>query len=278
MDFRFSRLHGQYPMALPIALPMGLIVVGETLLFNRNLEGCATVHLLNILICVLAPILLKENPILWQSFSLVSILRVLNLGMPRFNELTLLWIPIIYAPAIVVGFMLIRDERLGLRDYLVSLKRFFNISPATAGWKAYYLPLSILIALFVSNIEFKVLGLTNTDLRLIPELNWEYFTLLFVVMVFFVGLGEEVVFRYILQTRLQASVGIIAALSISSLVFALMHSGYSSLPYMAYVFGVSVMLGVIFYRTNSLAFVSLIHGTLNVFLFSLLPYGHLVLF
>jgi len=278
MDVSFKQCDSQLSQALSIALPFSFILLGEALLFAGDLGNCAIVHLLNILICILVPILLRLDSLIWQSFSLLSILRVLNLAMPAFNELTVLWMPLIYAPIILAGFLLIRDETRGPIDYIRDLAHFFDYSRSAKGWKIYYLPLALVLALFVANIEFKVLSLTMSDLRMIPELSWSYLGLLFIVMVFLVGLGEELVFRYILQTRLQASVGIIPALLITSAAFSLMHSGYTSLIYMVYVFGVSLMFGLLFYKTNSLAFVSLLHGTLNFFLFSILPFGYLVLF
>lgn len=278
MDVSFKQCDSQLSQALSIALPFSFILLGEALLFAGDLGNCAIVHLLNILICILVPILLRLDSLIWQSFSLLSILRVLNLAMPAFNELTVLWMPLIYAPIILAGFLLIRDETRGPIDYIRDLAHFFDYSRSAKGWKIYYLPLALVLALFVANIEFKVLSLTMSDLRMIPELSWSYLGLLFIVMVFLVGLGEELVFRYILQTRLQASVGIIPALLITSAAFSLMHSGYTSLIYMVYVFGLSLMFGLLFYKTNSLAFVSLLHGTLNFFLFSILPFGYLVLF
>lgn len=278
MDVRFDRQSIQLPTALSIAIPFGMIVIGEALLFNGDLEGSAIAHALNILLSVLIPILLKQNPIIWQAFSLVSLIRVLNLAMPTFHGLTLLWMPLIYGPILLVGFLMVRDETKRPLGYVYDLARFFRISPSAAGWKLYYLPFALIIAVIMANIEFLVLSQTIPDLRLVPELSPEYLALLFVVMVFFVGLGEEVVFRYILQTRLQASVGVSAALIITSLTFAFMHSGYTSPIYMVYVFGISILLGLLYNRTKSLAFVALIHGALNFFLFSFLPFGHLLLF
>lgn len=198
--------------------------------------------------------------------------------MPTFHDLAILWMPLIYAPIVLIGFLMVRDESKKPVDYTYGIARFFAISPSGAGWKLYYLSLALAIALVAAYVEFKVLSYTISDLRLIPELSLEYLTILFVVMIFFVGVGEEVVFRYILQTRLQASVGVCASLIIASLAFAFMHSGYTSPIYMAYVFGISLVLGTLFNKTKSLAFVALIHGALNFFLFSFLPFGKLLLF
>ncbi len=278
MEFHFSRLNVHLPMVLPIALPMAMILLGEGFLFVGNFDSCIIMHLLNILVCVMVPLLMRENPIIWQCFSLVSMLRVLNLGMPKFTTMTLEWIPLIYAPVIVVAFLLIRDESLGFKDYVVKMRSFVSLSKERSGWKVYHLPLGLGIALLLANIEFNVLSMTIPDLRMISDMSLENLVFLFVVMVFFVGLGEELVFRYLLQTRVQGTLGVLGAIAVSSIMFAVMHSGYQSLPYLIYVFVVALFLGVSFYKTKSLAYVTLIHGALNFFLFSFLPFGYLRLF
>lgn len=278
MVFQIKQGERQLFAFLPIVVPFLFILAGEVMLFIGKPDLCMSIHLLNILLCIFAPILLRQDVLLWQSFMLVSMLRAINLAMPTFHELTLLWMPLIYAPIILVCLLMIRDESRNWLSYLREFKLFFNISRATAGWKIYYIPLALIIALVAANIEFAILSMTIPDLRLIPELNIEYLALLFIIMVFFVGLGEELVFRYILQSRLHAALGIAPALMLSSAAFALMHSGYTSLVYVAYVFCISLVLGLIYYRTKSLAFVTIIHGLLNFFLFSFLPFGYLHIF
>lgn len=278
MEFRLARFNAHWSTVVPVVVPMAMVLMGEAFLFVGDYEACVIVHLLNVLMCVLVPILLRESPLIWQAFMLVSMLRVLNLGMPRFVTLTLYWIPFIYAPIIAVAFLLVRDESLGLRDYVSKLKGFLSNSREVPGWKLYHLPLGLAFALFLANIEYVVLSMKIDDLRMVPDLSLESLVLLLVVMVFFVGLGEELVFRYILQARVQGTVGVAVAIVISSIMFAVMHSGYQSLPYLVYVFGVALFLGVSFYKTRSLAYVTMIHGALNFFLFSFLPFGYLRIF
>jgi membrane protease YdiL (CAAX protease family) len=278
VEFRFSQVNPSLVTHLSVAMPLSMILLGEALLFVGNLSASVTVHLLNILICVMAPFLLQANPIIWQSFSLVSMLRVLNLGMPTFATLTIYWLPLVYAPVIIVGFLLVRNESLHWKDYLLKVKKFFELRMRPAGWKLWYLPAGFALSLVLANIEFKVLSRTIIDLRMIPDLGIGNLIVLYLVMVFFVGLGEELVFRYILQARLEGVLGALGAIMVASVTFAAMHSGYQSTVYIAYVFLVAFLLGSLYYRTRSLALVSLIHGTLNFFLFSFLPYGHLLLF
>lgn len=278
MEYRVAQVNPSLLTYLSVAAPMSMVLLGEAFLFVGNMDASIMVHLLNILMCVMAPFVLRTNPIIWQSFSLVSMLRVLNLGMPKFATLTIYWLPLVYAPVILVAFLLLRDETLGWKDYLLKAKKLFEIRPKLSGWKLWYLPAGFLLSLVLANIEFKVLSMSIDDLRMIPSLEIGNIIVLFVVMVFFVGLGEELVFRYVLQTRLEGVLGVLGAIMFASVTFAAMHSGYQSGPYVAYVFLVAFLLGSLYYKTRSLAFVSLVHGTLNFFLFSFLPFGYLVLF
>nr|MBP8685630.1 hypothetical protein [Methanomassiliicoccales archaeon] len=80
-----------------LLLPTALIVLAEGLFFNGRTEACLEVHALNIFLCILLPIWAEKQMLLYQSFSLVSLLRVLNIGMPVFFTETLLWMPFVYA-------------------------------------------------------------------------------------------------------------------------------------------------------------------------------------
>ena len=91
-------------------------------------------------------------------------------------------------------------------------------------------------------------------------------------MVFFVGLVEELIFRSILQTRLEKALNVREALIITSLLFGLMHSGYGTFYEIFYTGFVGFIIGVAFYKTKSLPFVAALHGFANVFLFGILPH------
>jgi len=54
-------------------------------------------------------------------------------------------------------------------------------------------------------------------------------------MVFFVSLVEEIIFRSILQNRLEIVLGSRKALIITSILFGLMHSGYGNIYEIFYI-------------------------------------------
>ncbi len=266
--------------AVQIAVPTLLILIAESVFFfargNVGLqETTLAIHALNVVVCVLLPVFANLSPSLFQAFSLVSLLRVLNIGMPIFFTLTLYWFPFIYGAAILAAFLVLRRNTeviLPIREHISHLLRVYSSKAKESGkgWRLVYLPIGIIVGLVLASIEYWVL---KTG-ALIPTLDAANLLALAVVMFVFVGFGEELIFRYILQRRLQKTVGILGGIVLAAALFTAMHSGYSSVPYLFFVLTVGMILGYSFYRTGSLGFVTIIHGSINFFLFSFIPLGY----
>jgi membrane protease YdiL (CAAX protease family) len=252
-----------------LLIPVILITIAESFFFIKSFETTLLVHGINLLFCVLFPLFLKESTTLCQSFSLVSVLRMLNIGMPVFFTMTIYWLPFIYGAAILAAYFVVkREENLRLRERIIRAVNFFSSQKRKY---PVYLCAGIIIGLVLANAEFSVLKAES----LIPSLDLFNLIVLAVVMFLFVGFGEELIFRFILQTRLEKEIGRYHGLFLASFLFMTMHSGYSSIPYLIFVFIVGLILGYAFYRTRSLFLVTVIHGSINFFLFSLIPHGYL---
>jgi uncharacterized protein len=268
-----------------VVVPFILIILAESFFYVKDTSDTLTLHLLNVFVCVLLAIFVERYSDIFQAFMLISLLRVLNIGMPIFFNMTLYWMPFVYGTIILSAYILwrltfdtilsneggMRNPKEFLSVYLHRAWEFLNrgAMEQKSRWNWLYLPAAIVIGLVMANTEYIVLGPNP----LIPDLGWFNLTLLLVVMVVFVGFGEELIFRGFLQARVERHWGSKAALFVSAFVFALMHSGYSSVPYLFYVFFVGLVLAILFWKTRSLLFVALIHGFINFFLFSFLPYG-----
>ncbi|HIH77264.1 MAG TPA: CPBP family intramembrane metalloprotease [Methanomassiliicoccales archaeon] len=256
-----------------LLLPIFIITVAEAFYFDGSAESCLGLHALNIFVCILLPIWSDKRMLLYQSFALVSLLRVLNIGMPVFFTETLLWMPFVYGPIIVAGYIVWRQTvadagKLQWRNLL----RFLNghgLRPDVK-WKWEYLLVAIIFGYLVANLEYFVLG--NT--ALVKDLGPLDLGKLFLVMVVFVGFGEELIFRGLLQSSVEKEHGKYVAIIVSALMFSIMHSGYQNAPYLLFVFGVGLALAYAYERTGSLGLVALMHGILNFFLFSFLPFGY----
>jgi membrane protease YdiL (CAAX protease family) len=91
-------------------------------------------------------------------------------------------------------------------------------------------------------------------------------------MIFIVGLIEELIFRGIIQTRLEEFLGPAGGVLLASLLFGVMHSSYGTFYEIVYTFLAGGILGYFFYRTKSLPLVVMIHGFINIFLFGIIPH------
>jgi uncharacterized protein len=258
---------------LTLVLPAALIVLAEVFFFNGMTEVCLELHLLNAFLCIMVAIFYAKGADLMISFVLVSLLRILNVGMPTFFNLSIYYFPFIYLPVIIAAYLIWRVDNVteGKGPGAEGIWKFLNgvASNEKTTFRWAYVPIAIVIGLVMSFIEYAVLK----PEALIPDTSPWNLAVLLIVMVAFVGFGEEIVFRSILQRKVQERTGPIVAILFSAFLFAMMHSGYESLPYLVYVFGVGIVLGYSFFKTRNLIFVALIHGMINFFLFSFLPNG-----
>jgi membrane protease YdiL (CAAX protease family) len=268
-----------------VTVPFILILLAEVFFFFKDPSSTVSLHLLNIFVCVLLAIFIERYSDVFQALMLISLLRVLNVGMPIFFDLTLYWMPFVYGTIIISAYILwrlsyntivpveggIRDFKAFLSAHARSTWDFLNRAgmEQKSRWNGLYLPAAMVIGLVLANMEYVVLGPNP----LVPDMGPFNLILLAVVMIMFVGFGEELIFRGFLQARMERHWGAKTAIFASAFTFSIMHSGYASVPYLFFVFFVGLVLAILFWKTRSLMFVALIHGILNFFLFSFLPYG-----
>jgi membrane protease YdiL (CAAX protease family) len=187
---------------------------------------------------------------------LLPVLRLVNLSMPIFFNTTLYTFIFVYSPLAIPVAAIIIHQRDSLKDIGITTKNIFM-----------YMILAIPLGFLLGLGEY----LTIRPGYLVPDLTFVNLLKLTIVMVFFVGLVEELIFRSILQARLEQALGVKEALIITSIMFGLMHSGYGTYNEMLYTGFVGLIIGIIFYKTRSLPFIAVLHGFVNVFLFGILP-------
>jgi membrane protease YdiL (CAAX protease family) len=183
-------------------------------------------------------------------------MRIVNLSIPVFYETTLYSLVFIYSLLAVPAIIAATNQGFTRTQLGITFKRMWI-----------YFPLSILLGLLLAEGEYLIIG-TN---YLIPDLSIFNLLTLGIIMVFFVGIVEEIIFRSVLQNRLQIVLGNWTGLILTSILFGLMHSGYGNIYEVLYASFVGLFIGFLFYRTRSLPFVALIHGFINVFLFGVIP-------
>ncbi len=240
-------------------VPVIAITFAELLIFGGRLNEAAIVYTLLLLAFSFSTAVAKDQEIrkINQAFLLLPVFRLVNLSIPIFLKVNLYSFVFIYASLAMSAIIAITHQNIVLETKKNLLRRIWI-----------YLPLSILAALVFAEAEYMLIGARP----LIPEISQVNLLELIVIMVFVVGLVEELIFRVILQTRLEEFIGPAAGILFASLLFGVMHSGYGTPYEMGFTFLAGCFLGYCFYKTRSLPLVILINGLTNVFLFGVIPY------
>jgi len=239
---------------LYVALSMALVVLAELLIFFGHNEAAMAVHGFNLIAMALSTSYLEDRS--FQALMLLPLFRLLNAAMPVFFTLTLYSYSFIYAPMYLPMFLMVWQKKFSLDEIGLTLRGF-----------QYYLPLGIAIGLAIGWGEYQVIH----PQILTPDKGLEGLIILSLIMIFFVGLVEEFIFRSALQTVLCEKWGTWAGLFIASILFGFMHGGYRVPTEILFTFSAGLIFGVMFLRTRSLPFITLAHGVTNVSLFLIVP-------
>lgn len=245
-------------LKLYIAVPILFIAIAELLIFFGQLDIAVWVHILVLFALSLSNILIRDPKVhkIHLPLMLLPLLRLVNLSMPVFSNMTLYTFVLYYTPLAIPIAAIMIHQRDSLAEMGITKKHLL-----------FYIILAVPLSFLLGLGEY----LTIRPGYLIPDLSFKNLLLLTVIMVFFVGLVEELIFRSLLQTRLEQALSMPEALLITSFLFGLMHSGYGTYYEMLYTGFVGLVIGIIFHKTRSLPFIAVLHGFVNVFLFGILP-------
>lgn len=244
---------------LYIAIPILCIALAELLVFSGKIAAAICVHIGILIALSLSNIYIKDPKVhkIYMPLMLLPLLRLINLSVPIFFNDTLYTFVFIYIPLAIPVIAIIIHQRNSLEEIGITTKNFLL-----------YMVLSVPLGFLLGLGEYLIIR----PGYLIPDLTFVNIFILTFIMVFYVGLVEELIFRSILQTRFEKTLSVREALIITSLLFGLMHSGYGTFYEMLYTGFVGFFIGFLFYKTKSLPFAAVMHGFANVFLFGVLPH------
>ena len=242
-----------------VGIPILTIAFAEMLIYYGRIKEAVWVHMILLMGLSLSVTLMRNEDVhkTYQALMLLPLLRLVNISMPVFFDITLYSFIFIYAPLAIPVAIAAFYQQLTREEGGITLRRIWL-----------YFPLSVPIGAGLGLGEYVVIQTGY----LIPDLSPLSLLKLTVVMVFFVGLVEEVIFRAVLQTRLNKIFGAGGGILLSSMLFGVMHSGYGTSYEVLYTFFVGVIIGYMFYKTRSLPLITLVHGFVNVFLFGVIPH------
>lgn len=201
-----------------------------------------------------------------QCFSLLFLSRMAIMVVPALILPPPVLFVVIYSVYILISVAYIVERPLSLK---------------TVGFQASSLPYQIfaglVLGLAMGVVEFAILNPEMDRYLLFSEFSGAALFYIIVIMFFFVAVGEELLFRGLVQTSLEKLFDnpLKSVTAVSSL-FAIMHMAYvTSLEKtleLAYVFAASTAIGYSFMKTRSLILPVIAHGTANTILFGILPY------
>jgi membrane protease YdiL (CAAX protease family) len=261
-----------------------LILAGDGLLFAGYSVLNAGVQALNIIaVAVIAVARRGERVQLVEALALISVLYVVSFSLGHVSiiySLAIVWV--MYLPLILViptlplylwvafyGVMFIPISAI-----VAHRKLSRHDLGLTGGLRLTYLvPFGALVGVGIGLIEYAVLA----NGALIPNASASELIGLSIVMIFFVALVEELLFRVLLQPQFTERSGAVVGILITSVLFGAMHVGYANVYELLFATAAGVVFGVAFYKTKNLPFVVTMHAVDDILLYGVLPFLPLVL-
>lgn len=183
---------------------------------------------------------------------------------------SMLYWPLILVPSSLYGLVAI-DAVIFIPIIAIIARRKLNRHDLglTGGLRLTYLiPFGALVAVPLALMEYAIL----VPEALIPNASASELIWLSIVMIFFVALIEELIFRVLLQPLFIERSGVVAGILITSVLFGAYHASYGNVYELLFAFGAGIVFGVAFYKTKNLPFVVTMHAVEDILLLGVLPF------
>jgi len=233
-EYLFAYKDVAYGIGLALFLALGIYITISIVRLSQPITDCA------------------------GSLTLIPLYILFTSSLPWFfiNQQYLL--PAVYSIVIALSLWHIYQNKLSLKDIFGFRKEKFLL----------YSLACLAIGIVLGTGEYFILRPAPA----FPAFEVKYLIRDMIYMLLFVGLGEELLFRGLLQRDLGKVFGVKGGLILASLIFAVMHLTWRSLPELAFVFIAGLILGALYWKTKNLALPIIVHGANNVMLVAVLPY------
>ena len=192
-----------------------------------------------------------------ESLALIPLYILLTSSLPWFFLRQELLLPAVYSTILALCAWHIYKKRISLTDM-----GFRNDKVVK------YVLLGALVGIPLGLGEYFII----TPEPISPVFEVKYLVRDLLYMVFFVALGEEVLFRGLVQRNMMDLLGWKWGLFAASLLFGIMHLTWRSIPELGFTFLAGLVFGYLYYRTKSLTAPVIAHGVGNVLLVAVMPY------
>lgn len=195
-----------------------------------------------------------------ESLALLPLYVLFTSSLPWFfiNQNYLL--PSVYS--CIIGLCLFHIYQKG-----IDIKAIFGPLPGKSRILGYTL-LGIAIGICTGMVEYMILR----PEPLFPEFSVKYLVQNAIYMLLFVALGEELLFRALIQRNITRLYNWKLGLFGASLLFSIMHLTWRSVPEMFFVFAAGLIFGGLYIKTKSLYLPIIVHGVNNTVLVAVYPF------
>ncbi len=246
---------------MPILSLLAAIAVCEWVFVYRDVAfGIAIALFLALAIYLVNALLIPDTPlsVCLSTLALIPIYILFTSSLPWFFIDQQYLIPAVYSVVLIICFTHIYQRQL-------SISRIFNFQ-----WKklSVYLPLGIIVGIPLGVIEYLVLRPAPA----FPTFEVSYLLQQTLFMGVFVAVGEELLFRGLIQNDLVRLLGDGWGLLMAGMLFGIMHMTWRSVPELGFTFMAGLVFGYAYYRTKSLTMSMVMHCVGNVILVAVMPY------
>lgn len=192
-----------------------------------------------------------------ECLALVPLYILFTSSLPWFFLNQAYILPAVYAAIIGLCLYYVYENDLGFEELGFKKEKFLK-----------YTLLGIVIGVPFGTIEYLILRIPPA----FPAFAFGHLFTDFVFMLFFVAIGEELLFRALIQRNLTHAFGTTIGLVSASFMFAVMHLMWRSTPELFFVFFGGMVLGYLYYKTGSLTAPIAVHAVGNTMLVGVCPY------
>ncbi|MFC1902464.1 lysostaphin resistance A-like protein [Chloroflexota bacterium] len=258
---RVERLEiNQWQVMFLAAIGLAIVVCEYVFAYHNVAFGIAIALAMVILIYITLSYFNLEQRMVntAESMALIPLYILFTSSLPWFfiNQQYLL--PAVYSCILGLVFWHIYQNKLNLKQILGFSKKHV----------LKYCLIGLAIGTMSGTVEYLILHPAAT----FPTFEVRYLFRDMVYMLLFVGLGEELLFRGLIQRDLTNIFGWKWGLVGASFLFAIMHLTWRSIPELVFVFFAGLIMGFIYWKTKSLLAPIVLHCVNNTMLVAVVPY------
>jgi membrane protease YdiL (CAAX protease family) len=192
-----------------------------------------------------------------ESLTLIPLYVLFTSSMPWFFIEQQLLLPMVYSLILALCFWHMYENNLDLPDVGIIGSKVPK-----------YVLMGALFAIPTGYVEYIILRPAPA----FPSFEFSNLAVDVIYMTFFVGLGEELLFRGIIQNDLKRLFSWKTAIIVQGFLFGVMHMTWRSVPELGFTTAAGIILGYFYHRTGSLIGPISMHAVNNVILVGVLPY------